>query len=180
MTTSPYADYSTEQLDPRPQRNNRQIATLGLIGTLLVLAIGVGFFFLGQSTRMSDSEVVAQERKLVATSVQQRANQDAARERQAVAKAVAKQKAHDQQIAKRAAAHAKSEGESSGRAQGESSGKAQGESSGRAQGEASGKTQAESETTKITGHDAEGYAYGYLPDGQACEDNPHTSAPACS
>lgn len=172
MRPARYPDYPTERIDPPAQRNNWKIATLALIGVLLLGAIGVGMFFLGQSTRMSHGEVVAQEHKLVAAALLQQAGQDALREKQAVGKAVAKQKAHDQRVAKEVAAHAKSEGESSGRSQGEFSGRAQGESS--------GKAQAESETTKVTGHDSEGYAYGYLPNGGACDDNPRVPLPLCS
>jgi hypothetical protein len=147
----------------------------------LVLAlICFGMFFLGQSTRMSHAAVVVQEHKLVRAAVQQRASQDAISEKQAIAQAIGKQKTHDQQVAKGEAAHAKSEGESSGRSQGESSGKAQGETSGKAQGETSGRAQAQSETTKIAGHDSEGYAYGTLPNGRACDDNPQVPLPVCS
>ena len=176
MSETPSADYPTEQLDLPTQRNGWRIATLGLIGTFLLAAIGVGMFFLGQSTRMSHSEVVVQERKMVTAAVQQRASQDALSEKHAIATAVSKQKAHDRKVAKKEAAHVKSAGESRGRAQGEFSGRAQGE----AQGETSGKLQAESETTKIVGHDFEGYAYGYLSDGRECNDNPHTVVPSCS
>jgi hypothetical protein len=145
-------------------------------------------FFLGQSTRMSHAAGVVQEHKLVTAALQQRASQDAISEKQAIVHATGKQKTHDQKVAKGEAAHAKSEGESSGRSQGESSGKAQGESSGKAQGESSGKEQGETEGKRqvesrvfhITGHDSEGYGYGTLANGQPCDENPQASLPACS
>jgi DNA-binding protein H-NS len=175
-----YSDDPTEQLDALPaHRNNWKLATIGLIGVVLLVLIGVGMFFLGQSTRMSHGEVAAQEHRLVSTAVQQRASQDAASEQQAIARAVVKQKTHDQQVAKKETAHARSVGESTGRAQGESSGKAQGESSGKTYGETVGRLNAESETTKLAGHDSEGYAYGTLPSGQECDDNPRVPLPAC-
>ena len=133
MRTTPYTDYPTEKVELPAPRNSWKIATIGLIGAVLLAAIGVGMFFLGQSTRMSHGEVMAQEHKLVTTAVQQRVSQDAISEKQAVAKAVGKQKTHDRRVAKQEAAHAKAEGESSGRATGESSGRVQGELSGEAQ-----------------------------------------------
>ena len=165
---------STEKVD------RWKIATLGLIGVFVSALVCAVCSFSGQSTRMSHGEVVAHEHKLVTVAIQQRANQDATSEKQAIALAVRKQKTHDQQVAKGEAEHAKSEGESSGRSQGESSGKAQGESSGKTQGETAGRAQAQSETTKINGHDSEGYAYGTLPNGRPCDDNPEVTLPACS
>lgn len=136
-------------------------------------------FLLGQSTRMSHNEVVAQERKLTTTAVLKRASQDATAEKRDIAFAVGKQKAHDGQVARKVAAHAKAQGESHGRAQGESAGKATGEVNGRSQGETAGKLSAESEQTTALGHDSEGYMYGTLPNGQECSDNPQVSVPPC-
>src|SRR5262249_38165050 len=99
---TPYGDYQTEErdegaagLDPPRERNKWKIATIALAGVAALAVVGVGMSLLGQSTRMSHSEVVAQEHRLTSIALLKRANQDAVAEKQAVAAAVAKQKAHD-------------------------------------------------------------------------------------